>query len=68
MNEPVNVWDYEALAAERLEAGAHGYYAGGAGDELTRLTTADLVAGARALGEEPEPQRGERGQWFGRRR
>src|SRR6185503_11320155 len=35
VTEPVNVWDYEALAAERLEAGAHGYYAGGAGDELT---------------------------------
>ena len=35
MSEPVNVWDYEALAAERLEPGAHGYYAGGAGDELT---------------------------------
>ena len=33
--QPVNVWDYEQLAAERLEAGAHGYYAGGAGDELT---------------------------------
>ena len=33
--EPLNVYDYEALAAERLEAGAHGYYAGGAGDELT---------------------------------
>ncbi|MDX6450009.1 MAG: 4-hydroxymandelate oxidase [Gaiellaceae bacterium] len=31
----LNVWDYEAAAAERLEAGAHGYYAGGAGDELT---------------------------------
>ena len=37
MSEPVNVWDYEALAAERLEPGAHGYYAGGAGDELTLL-------------------------------
>jgi isopentenyl diphosphate isomerase/L-lactate dehydrogenase-like FMN-dependent dehydrogenase len=35
VSEPVNVWDYEALAAGRLEAGAHGYYAGGAGDELT---------------------------------
>ena len=35
MSEPLNVWDYEALAVERLEAGAHGYYAGGAGDELT---------------------------------
>lgn len=35
MTAPLNVWDFEALAAERLEAGAHGYYAGGAGDELT---------------------------------
>jgi isopentenyl diphosphate isomerase/L-lactate dehydrogenase-like FMN-dependent dehydrogenase len=35
VSEPLNVWDYEALAAERLEPGAHGYYAGGAGDELT---------------------------------
>jgi isopentenyl diphosphate isomerase/L-lactate dehydrogenase-like FMN-dependent dehydrogenase len=33
--EPLNVWDYEALAAERLDPGAFGYYAGGAGDELT---------------------------------
>jgi isopentenyl diphosphate isomerase/L-lactate dehydrogenase-like FMN-dependent dehydrogenase len=33
--QPLNVWDYEHLAAERLDAGAHGYYAGGAGDELT---------------------------------
>jgi isopentenyl diphosphate isomerase/L-lactate dehydrogenase-like FMN-dependent dehydrogenase len=33
--EPVNVWDYEALARERLAPGPHGYYAGGAGDELT---------------------------------
>jgi 4-hydroxymandelate oxidase len=33
--EPLNVWDYERLAAERLEPGAHGYYAGGAGDEVT---------------------------------
>jgi isopentenyl diphosphate isomerase/L-lactate dehydrogenase-like FMN-dependent dehydrogenase len=35
MTELLNVWDYERLAAERLEPGAHGYYAGGAGDELT---------------------------------
>ena len=27
--------DYEAAAAELLEPGPHGYYAGGAGDELT---------------------------------
>ena len=33
--EPLNVAEYEALAAERLEPGAHGYYAGGAGDEIT---------------------------------
>jgi isopentenyl diphosphate isomerase/L-lactate dehydrogenase-like FMN-dependent dehydrogenase len=32
---PVNVWDYERLAAERLEPGVHGYFAGGAGDERT---------------------------------
>jgi len=32
---PVNVWDYERLAAERLEPGALGYYAGGAADERT---------------------------------
>ncbi len=35
MTAPLNVWEYEALAAERIEPGAHGYYAGGAGDELT---------------------------------
>jgi len=33
--KPLNVAEYEALAAERLEPGAYGYYAGGAGDELT---------------------------------
>jgi isopentenyl diphosphate isomerase/L-lactate dehydrogenase-like FMN-dependent dehydrogenase len=33
--ELLNVWDYEAEAARRLETGAHGYYAGGAGDEWT---------------------------------
>ncbi len=33
--EPLNVADYEALAAERLDPGAYGYYAGGAGDEVT---------------------------------
>jgi 4-hydroxymandelate oxidase len=35
VSEPVNVWDYEALASARLDPGAHGYYAGGAGDEVT---------------------------------
>jgi isopentenyl diphosphate isomerase/L-lactate dehydrogenase-like FMN-dependent dehydrogenase len=33
--EPCNVADYEALARERLDPGAYGYFAGGAGDELT---------------------------------
>jgi len=33
--EPLNVRDFERLAAERLDEGARGYYAGGAGDELT---------------------------------
>ena len=33
--EPVNVWEYEAAAADRLDAGAYAYYAGGAGDEVT---------------------------------
>jgi isopentenyl diphosphate isomerase/L-lactate dehydrogenase-like FMN-dependent dehydrogenase len=33
--EPINVADYERLAAERLEPGVHGYFAGGAGDERT---------------------------------
>src|SRR6185312_15876047 len=31
--EPCNVADYEWLARERLDPGAYGYYAGGAGDE-----------------------------------
>jgi isopentenyl diphosphate isomerase/L-lactate dehydrogenase-like FMN-dependent dehydrogenase len=35
VDDPVNVWDYERLAEEKLEPGAFGYYAGGAGDEWT---------------------------------
>jgi len=35
VTEPLNVSDFERLAAERLDEGAHGYYAGGAGDEVT---------------------------------
>ena len=31
----LNVWDYERAAAERLDAGAFGYFAGGADDEWT---------------------------------
>ena len=33
--EPLNLWDYERLAEERLDAGAWAYIAGGAGDEWT---------------------------------
>ena len=33
--EPVNVHEYERVAEERLDAGAFGYFAGGAGDEWT---------------------------------
>jgi len=32
---PVNVWDYERLAEQKLDANAHAYFAGGAGDEIT---------------------------------
>ena len=35
MTDPLNVWDYERLAEERLEPGAFGYFAGGSGDEVT---------------------------------
>jgi isopentenyl diphosphate isomerase/L-lactate dehydrogenase-like FMN-dependent dehydrogenase len=35
MSEPLNVADYERLAAEKLDSGAYGYFAGGAGDEWT---------------------------------
>src|SRR5262245_22360807 len=33
--QPVNIWDYERLAEEKLDANAHAYFAGGAGDEVT---------------------------------
>jgi isopentenyl diphosphate isomerase/L-lactate dehydrogenase-like FMN-dependent dehydrogenase len=33
--EPLNVSDYERLAEQSLDPGAYGYFAGGAGDELT---------------------------------
>jgi len=34
VSDPVCVTDYERLAESKLQAGAFGYYAGGAGDEL----------------------------------
>ena len=35
MDRPVNIWDYERLAEEKLDANAHAYFAGGSGDEVT---------------------------------
>ena len=35
VSELLNVWDYERAAKERLDPGAWGYFAGGAGDEVT---------------------------------
>jgi isopentenyl diphosphate isomerase/L-lactate dehydrogenase-like FMN-dependent dehydrogenase len=35
MDGPVNVWDYERLAEQKLDTNAHAYFAGGAGDEVT---------------------------------
>src|SRR5438552_12821674 len=35
MSEPINVWEYERLAEAKLDANAHAYFAGGAGDEVT---------------------------------
>src|SRR2546428_9860913 len=32
---PINVWDYEQLAEEKLDGNALAYFAGGAGDEVT---------------------------------
>jgi isopentenyl diphosphate isomerase/L-lactate dehydrogenase-like FMN-dependent dehydrogenase len=33
--EPINIWDYERLAEEKLDPNAAAYYFGGAGDEVT---------------------------------
>ncbi|HEV2075745.1 MAG TPA: alpha-hydroxy acid oxidase, partial [Thermoleophilaceae bacterium] len=38
---PVNVADYERLAADRLDPGAYGYFAGGAWDERTLRDNVD---------------------------
>src|SRR5436190_1831342 len=45
--EPVNVADYERLAADRLAEGPLGYYAGGAGDERTLRANAAAPVAAR---------------------
>ena len=46
-SEPVNVADYEQLAAERLDPGVHGYFAGGAGDEWTLRENIEAFARVR---------------------
>lgn len=38
---PINVADFERIAAEKLEPGVLGYFAGGAGDELTLRENAE---------------------------
>ena len=50
MTDALNVWDYERLAEAKLEPGAHGYYAGGADDEVTLR---DNVAAYRRLNLRP---------------
>ena len=35
MAAPVNLWDYESIAEERLDANAFAYFVGGSGDEVT---------------------------------
>jgi 4-hydroxymandelate oxidase len=35
VSEPLNAWDYERLAEEKVDPGPWGYFAGGAGDERT---------------------------------
>jgi len=42
--EPVNVAEYERLAAERLEPGSLGYFAGAAGDERTLRANVEAFA------------------------
>ena len=39
--EPLNVWEYERLAAEVLDEGAYAYFAGGANDEWTLRDNVD---------------------------
>ena len=47
MTDAVNVWDYERLAAERLDPAVLGYFAGGSGDERTLRDNVDAFTRAR---------------------
>jgi isopentenyl diphosphate isomerase/L-lactate dehydrogenase-like FMN-dependent dehydrogenase len=42
---PINIAELEALASDKLEPGAHGYFAGGAGDERTLRRNAEAYEG-----------------------
>jgi isopentenyl diphosphate isomerase/L-lactate dehydrogenase-like FMN-dependent dehydrogenase len=44
-SDPINVDDFEQVAREKLDPGAYGYFAGGAGDELTLRANAAAFAG-----------------------
>ena len=44
MDDLVNVADFEGRAAELLDPGVHGYYAGGAGDERTLRDNVDAFS------------------------
>jgi isopentenyl diphosphate isomerase/L-lactate dehydrogenase-like FMN-dependent dehydrogenase len=35
VTQPINIWDYERLTAEKLDERAYAYFTGGAGDEVT---------------------------------
>jgi isopentenyl diphosphate isomerase/L-lactate dehydrogenase-like FMN-dependent dehydrogenase len=39
--QPLNLWDYERIFEETLDAGAHGYFSGGADDEVTLRDNVD---------------------------
>jgi isopentenyl diphosphate isomerase/L-lactate dehydrogenase-like FMN-dependent dehydrogenase len=41
MDGPINVWDYERLAEEKLDRNALAYFVGGSGDELTLRENVD---------------------------
>ena len=45
VTDPLNIADLERLAAEKLEPGTHGYFAGGAGDERTLRRNAEAFEG-----------------------
>ncbi len=47
--DPVNLYDYEALARERLDAVAYDYFAGGANDEVTLRANRAAFEGLRLL-------------------